>query len=225
MRIGIIGAMQIEVDALTAELKSAKTEKISGIIFNIGRIGSSDVVVAECGIGKVNAAICTQTMIFKYAPDYIINVGVAGGLAPELDLSGMVLASAVCQHDFDTSGSPFGDPPGLIPNLGGVNISCSTDFNEKLLELEPGLLVGVVASGDQFVASAGEGEYIAKNFGAIALDMESAAIGHACYVNQVPFLILRAISDKADGDASEEYGGNVEKAALAPIKLILGLLK
>ena len=223
MRYAVIGAMEIEVRSLAAEIASPMREEISGVTFISGKIGDTDVIAAQCGAGKVNAALCAQSMILRYTPDFVINIGVAGGLDPALEAGGVLLADAVVQYDLDTTA--FGDPPGLIPRVGLVHIPCSADLNERLLALEPGLRLGSVASGDRFLTSAEEGARIAGEFGAAAVDMESGSIGHVCYVNQVPFAVLRAISDKADGSAPGDFGDNLDRAALRPIELLLKLLR
>ena len=118
MRIGIIGAMQMEVDALQAAMESPASVTVSGITFVTGRIGKHDIVAAQCGIGKVFAAMCAQTMILKYAPEAIINIGVAGSVTKGLQVLDIAIADKVCQHDMDTS--PIGDPVGLISGINQI---------------------------------------------------------------------------------------------------------
>ncbi|MCL2344201.1 MAG: 5'-methylthioadenosine/adenosylhomocysteine nucleosidase [Firmicutes bacterium] len=209
MRIAVIGAMEIEVQSLLQEITS-------------GKIGNAEVIAAFCGAGKVNAALCTQAMILKYAPNFVVNIGVAGGLDPALKAGELLLADSVVQYDLDTTA--FGDPPGLIPKLGLIHIPCAADLNGRLLALEPELRTGCIASGDRFVTSAAEGARIYKKFGAAAVDMESGSIGHVCYVNQIPFTVLRAISDRADAAAPGDFDDNLNRAALKPIELLLKLL-
>lgn len=205
--IGIIGAMGIEVRALADLLEDKKCKTISGVEYMSGKIYGKDVVLAVCGIGKVFAAICAQTMILKYNPDVIINTGVAGTLSDKLSIGDIAIADSVVQHDMDTS--PLGDPVGLLSGINIVKISADKDTVAKIKSCvkETGVNyeIGTIASGDQFLASNDIKTRIVKNFGAIAGEMEGGAIGHVCYVNNKPFCVLRAISDCADGSGAENY--------------------
>ena len=195
--IGIIGAMDIEVNGLIANMQEPVTEVYGGISFTKGILHGQNVVVSKCGIGKVFAAMCAQTMILKYSPDVIINSGVAGALSSELSILDAVIASSVVQHDMDTS--PLGDPRGLISGINIVNIDSDTTTSDKLIDAAKSLGVntvkGIVASGDQFMADPIKKSDVAATFGAIACEMEGAAIGQVCYVNKVPFAVMRTISD------------------------------
>ena len=193
MKIGIIGAMDIEVEELINSMEEIKKETISSIDFYEGKIQNKNVVVAKCGVGKVHAAVCTQTMILKYAPDAIINTGVAGSLSPDLDIADIVISDGVVQHDFDISS--FGHPVGLISGLDLVKITCNEELVKKLENAAKTLedthvAVGTVASGDQFICSKEKKDYIVDNFNALCTEMEGAAIGHVCYINNVDFCII-----------------------------------
>ena len=214
--IGIIGAMKIEVDSLKSMLNNIKEETISGIKFVQGTIHSHEVVVAQCGIGKVFAGMCAQTMILRYGVTEMINVGIAGTLCEELGLLDIAISSAVVEHDMDTS--PLGDPVGLISGINVVEMpACDrliTDF-EKIVTIHGKHCVrGVIASGDQFIGDSEKKSYIHRTFNAIACEMEGAAIGQVCYVNGVDFVIIRTISDNADDTAGTmEYPELCQKAA------------
>lgn len=203
---GIICALQYEAELLIEKLENKTQECVSGITFTAGTLCKKDVVIAVCGVGKVFAAICAQTMILKYSPELVINTGVAGAVHSSLQCGDITVASSVVQHDMDTS--PLGDPKGLISGINVINFDCAPQ-KDKIIEIanESGCktLCGVIASGDQFVASTDKKDYIEENFSAIACDMEAAAIGHACYVNNTPFCVIRAISDSADGKAHLDY--------------------
>lgn len=205
--IGIIGAMDIEIDALKALLAQPESETVSGIEFTRGVLEGKQVVLAVCGIGKVFAAICAQTMILRYGVSVVINTGVGGSLSKELSVGNIAIAEYAVQHDMDTS--PLGDPVGLISGINIVQLPADKELAGKIKTVTDRLgiksLVGTVASGDQFVASAAQKERIVSNFGAIACEMEGAAIGHVCYVNKVPFAIIRSISDNANGEAEIDY--------------------
>lgn len=216
MKIGIIGAMAVETESLKAKLTDAVSTVVSGIEFCEGKLLGKDIVVAQCGIGKVFAAICAQTMIIRFGVTHIINTGVGGTLTSKLDILDVAFANGVVQHDMDTS--PIGDPVGLISGINKIilptsdsmralAVSCSEELGKKYL-------CGVIASGDQFIASSERKRFIAENFDAICCEMEGAAIGHVCYVNGVECLIIRSISDSASGEAKLEYPEMVKLAAV-----------
>lgn len=213
--IGIIGAMQIEVEKLIAEVENAERINISKIDFTKGKLCGKDVVIGLSGVGKVNAAVCAQIMISVFGVDAIINTGVAGGLAPELRQGDIVIASAFVQHDMDTSF--IGDPKGFISGINIIEIPADKAFGEKMrsvCEEIGGFAVrsGLVATGDQFICG-DMGEKIKQNFNAAACDMEGGAIAQVCYMADVPFCAIRCISDNADGSASEAYSDFAPKAA------------
>lgn len=228
MKIGIIGAMDVEVAELIELMENVKKEEISSVVYYEGNLQGKDVIVAKCGIGKVHAAVCTQTMILKYAPDAIINTGVAGSLNSKLDIADLVVSDKVVQHDFDTSG--IGDPVGLISGINIIEIPCSTNLVEKIKNSakfieNTNVFVGTIASGDQFICNMSKKEYIVEHFNALCAEMEGAAIGHVCYLNNVDFCIVRAISDKADGSAHMDFPSFVQIAAKKSTKLINNFLK
>lgn len=227
MKTGIIGAMSVEVEALKAQIKDPVTETVSGIEFVSGTLYGKDVVVAQCGIGKVFAALCAQTMILRYGVDRVINTGVAGTLCEELGILNVAVATAVVQHDMDTS--PLGDPVGLISGINVVEISASRELTDKVKKAADALGIncvkGVIASGDQFINDARKKAWIHDTFNAVACEMEGAAIGHVCYVNGVDFAVIRAISDNASGEADIEYPEMVRRAAAQSTDIIKLLLE
>ena len=220
--IGIIAAMDVEMKSLRSFMENTETEVISGIRFVRGTLEGKDVVTAVCGIGKVFAALCAQTMILHYQPKCIINTGVAGTLTDELTIGSIAVSTAVVQHDMDTS--PLGDPVGLISGINKVEIPADRLLSGQLSACAKVMGVktasGVIASGDQFVASAERKAFIAERFKAIACEMEGAAVGQVCYVNKVPFCVLRAISDSADGSSHMDYPTFVQMAAEQSVALL-----
>lgn len=220
--IGIIGAMAIETEAIIKELKAPQVQQISGVQFVQGEWCGQQVVVATCGVGKVFAALCAEAMILAYHPKRIVNTGVAGALAPELHLLNVVIGTEVVQHDMDTS--PLGDPVGLLSGINKVELPTDAVLNGAFKKAAEALgvpaLAGRVASGDQFIASEEKRNYIRQTFGAACCEMEGAAIGHVCYVNKVPFAVLRAISDGAAGDAKMDYPAFAAKAAEQSVKIL-----
>lgn len=212
---GIICALEYEASLLISKLENKKETTITNINFYEGTLNGKDIVIAVCGVGKVFAAICTQTMILKFSPDLIINTGVAGAIHPLLKCGDIAIATSVVQHDMDTS--PLGDPIGLISGINKIYFECNEavvcKINEIAKSLGLNVLSGTIASGDQFVASFEKKEFIQNNFNAIACDMEAAAIGHSCFVNNTAFCIIRAISDSADGSAHIDYPTFSKQAA------------
>ena len=225
--IGIIGAMKVELEALKARLQDVTVTRISGVDFYSGKLHGTDVVATVSGVGKVFAAVCAQTMVLKFGVNAIINTGVAGGLSPNLKLGEVAIASQVCQHDMDTSG--VGDPKGLISGINKVFIDADPIWVEKAEKAARKLGIhtetGVIASGDQFVCDTDRKAWIRDFFRAEAVEMEGAAIGQVCYVNRVPFCVLRAISDSADGSSHMDYPTFVGMAAEQSVKLLRTFLK
>lgn len=220
--IGIIAAMDVEMNSLRSYMNDTETEVVSGIRFVSGTLEGRDVVTAVCGIGKVFAALCAQTMILRYQPEAIINTGVAGTLTDALTIGSIAVSSAVVQHDMDTS--PLGDPLGLISGINRVELPADRLLTGQLSACAKVMGIktatGVIASGDQFVASAERKAFIAGHFKAIACEMEGAAIGQVCHVNKVPFCVLRAISDSADGSSHMDYPTFVQMAAEQSVSLL-----
>lgn len=213
--IGIICAMQIEIDKINEEIENKSTESISGITFTRGRLYGKDIVTAVCGVGKVFAAICAEAMIIKYSPEIIINTGVGGTLTDKLSIGDVAVSESVVQHDMDTS--PLGDPVGLLSGINIVNIPADDFIADKIAVCVERIgvksLKGVIASGDQFINSAEKKKYISEAFDAIACEMEGGSIGHVCYVNNVRFAVIRAISDGAGDDSHMDYPTFAKKAA------------
>lgn len=225
--IGIIGALTEELEELISLLGERKCETVGGISFNTGVLFGKNTVIARCGVGKVFAAMCAEAMIIKYCPALIINTGVAGSLSPSLKCTDIVIADSLCQHDMDTS--PLGDPRGLISGINKIYFEADTRAMEILKKSAEALsqraFVGRVASGDKFVAGREEKEGILKGFDALACEMEGAAIAQTAYVNGVPFAVIRAISDSADGDASLDYTEFLPIAAKSSAALAKALVK
>lgn len=212
---GIICAMKLEAENIIASMTDVRTENRGGIEFNIGKLAGRDLTVAVCGIGKVFAAICAQTMILCYAPDEIVNVGVAGSLSERLGVFDLVVADDLVQHDMDTSA--LGDPKGLISGINIVNIPADREICDKLTAVIASLgLKGVrgrIATGDKFVDSDSDRRSIADTFGAIACEMEGCAVAQTCYAAGVRFAVLRAISDSGEGDYAKFAAKAAENSA------------
>ncbi len=226
--IGIIGAMDIEIDGFKQYMTDITTVKHSFFEFTGGKIDGKEVVLVMCGIGKVSAAICTQIMIDRFSPDIIINTGVAGGLHNELSIGDIAIACDVVQHDMDTT--VFGDPKGYISNLMKVKIPVKTEICKKLKQIADNLeatnvICGTIATGDQFISTPYQKNQIKDEFDAIAAEMEGGAVGHVCYANGVNFGVIRAISDNASGDALSDYESFKLNAAQKTIHIVSEFVK
>ena len=205
--VGFICPMDCELDAVTRLFTEKKTTRYANMDFYEGSIAGKRAVAVKCGVGKVFAALAAQAMILGFSPDLIINTGVAGNLSDALSIGDVVVSSAVVQHDMDTS--PLGDPVGLISGINKVFIESDTDAANLMCRVLEQLGVhyarGVVASGDQFVASKEKRDFIKATFGASCCEMEGAAVGQVCYASGVPFLVLRALSDDANGASPDDF--------------------
>lgn len=214
-KIGIIGAMELEVETLKAQMKVEKKTVKAGMEFFEGTLGTANVVIVRCGIGKVNAGICVQILVDLFDVTHIINTGVAGSLNPKLDIGEIIISKDVIHHDVDVR--VFGYPLGEVPQLGCREFIADEKMVELALEAckEAGLqtATGRVVSGDQFISSSEVKDYLIENFAADCAEMEGASIAHAAYLNKVPFVIIRAISDKADGSAEMDYPTFEKEAA------------
>lgn len=220
MKIGVIGAMQIEIDHLKESLEHSKTEEISSVNFVTGTLYGVEVVAAVSGVGKVFAAICTEAMILHYQVDMVINIGVAGTLCRELGVMDAAIASRVVQHDMNTSA--LGDEIGLLSGINQIYIPSDEKMTGLLEEVvrEKGIhyQVGTIATGDLFMQSEAQKEKIHQRFDAIAAEMEGGSIGHVCHMNHVPFAVLRTISDGEGG--AMDYAQFASEAAKIGIEIV-----
>lgn len=226
--IGIIGAMQIEVDRLMALIECPQLRKESGISYVSGKLEGQDVVLSQCGIGKVNAAVCAQTMALLYRPRLILNTGVAGSLSPALGVGDIAVGTDVVQHDVDTTA--LGDPPGLVSSINVVNFPCDPTVSEAILKASRKIegihaVEGRIASGEQFVASSLRKAEIVQLFSADVCEMEAGAIAQVCYMNGIACAVIRAISDGGDEAAQITYDEFLPLAARNSTALVLEFLK
>ncbi len=225
---GIIGAMEMEVQGLVERMEEPCIETISGIKFYQGRLMGKPVVVAQCGVGKVAAAVVAQTMILRYGVDLLVNTGVAGSLSKDVRIFDLVISTETAEHDMDTS--PLGDEIGYISGLGIVRMKADEAAAESFARQAEAMGInvrrGLVVSGDQFIASEQQRIKIKSSFpDALCAEMEGASIGHVCYQNSVPFCIIRAISDNADGEADMDFPSFAKKASQVSTQLVLKYLE
>ena len=225
--IGIIGAMESEIEALRSRLEGSRSVMVGGIEFFRGTLMGKEVAIARCGIGKVFAAMCAEAMIIGFSPRIIINTGVGGALKSGISVGDIVIAEKLVQHDMDTS--PLGDPKGLISGINLVYFDTDKDGVELLRKAakEEALSVkgGIIASGDKFVADSETKAAIVREFDASVCEMEGAAIAHVAYVNRTPCLVIRAISDSADEGSSMDYMEFLPIAADRSARLTLAFCK
>lgn len=227
--IGIIGAMDEEVISIKRRMDVREEKEIAGMTFFVGNLKEQEVVVVRCGIGKVNAAVCTQVLVDLFHVQYIINTGVAGGLYPELNIGDIVISSDTVEHDMDASA--VGNPRGEIPRMKKTYFEADTKLIEsaqaaaQALKGDQKVFIGRIASGDQFVCSMKVKEDIYTTFTAYCAEMEGAAIAHTCFLNQIPFVIIRAISDKADQSADVNFEEFVDIAAKNASSMVVKIIE
>ena len=222
--IGIIGAMEVEVASLKEQMKDIQVTRKASMEFYSGIIEGKNVVVVRSGIGKVNAAVCTQILIDDFKAEVVINTGIAGSLNADINIGDIVVSTDVLQHDMDVR--VFGYPLGEIPQLGTLSFpadermaSLARSVCEKV-NTEVKVFSGRIVSGDQFICDKEVKDKLVENFHPLCTEMEGAAIGQAAYLNEIPFVILRAISDKADNSAEMDYPTFEKKAAEHCAKLV-----
>lgn len=227
-KIGIIGAMKVEVQGLKDAMTDQVITKRASMEFCEGKIGGKPVVVVQCGVGKVNAAICTQILIDVYRVDAVINTGVAGSLDARIDIGDIVISTDAVHHDMDVT--PLGYAPGQVPDLEMLAFDADAALGEKAKEVcasvNPDIHVwsGRVCSGDQFISNDQRKEQIVSTFHGMCTEMEGASIAHCCALNKVPFVIIRAISDKADGSGTIDYPTFEAASAIRCLKLTRALV-
>ena len=228
MKLGIIGAMRVEVETLRDHMEQPSEMPRASMTFYEGKLEGLDVVVVQCGVGKVNAAMCTQILCNCYGVTHIVNTGVAGSLCADLDIGDLVVSQDAMYHDFDCNF--VGYPTGQVPGMDVL----SFPSDEKLLAYAFAAAdavhigharIGRVASGDQFICNQAQKDKIIADTHALCTEMEGAAIAHAAYRNGIPFVILRAISDKADNSAEMDYPTFEEIAAHRCAEVTMNLAK
>ena len=217
-KIGIIGAMELEVEELKAKMQVKRIVEKAGMKFFEGVLSNTDVVIVQSGIGKVNAGICVQILVDTFEITTVINTGVAGSLNNKANIGDIIISSESQEHDIDVTA--LGYEPGIIPQMKESVFKADAKIAELAVEVckevnpDINVLTGKVVSGDQFISSKEQKEKLINVFHGDCAEMEGAAIAHAAYLNNIPYLVIRAISDKADGSAQMDYP-TFEKAAAA----------
>lgn len=229
MKIGIIGAMEVEVKRLKEEMENKKIVVKAGMEFCEGICQGKEAVVVRSGIGKVNAAVCTQILVDDFGVTAIINTGIAGSLNAKIDIGDIVLSKDILHHDMDATG--FGYEVGVIPQMK----ESIFQGDDRLVTMAKNVCesvnpdihchIGRVVTGDQFISGKEKKQWLTDTFQGYCAEMEGAAIAQAAYLNQIPFVIIRAISDKADNSATMDYPQFEAQAAEHAVKLVNGLLE
>ena len=226
--IGIIGAMEEEVAAWKEEMDIQETVEQASMVFCKGKLCGKDVVVVRSGIGKVNAGICAQILVDRFRADMLINTGIAGSLDARIDIGDMVISTDALHHDMDAT--IFGDAIGQIPRMDTLAFPADEELVQKAAKANekanPDIrtFTGRVASGDQFISSGEAKEKIVENFHPLCVEMEGAGIAQAAYLNKVSYVIIRAISDKADNSATMDYPTFERQAIAHSVRLMKELL-
>ena len=226
--IGIIGAMEEEVAALKEDMDIQETVEQASMVFCKGKLCGKDVVVVRSGIGKVNAGICAQILVDRFQADMLINTGIAGSLDARIDIGDMVISTDALHHDKDAT--IFGDAIGQIPRMDTLAFPADEELVRKAAKANekanPDIrtFTGKVASGDQFISSREAKEKIVENFHPLCVEMEGAGIAQAAYLNKVSYVIIRAISDKADNSATMDYPTFERQAIAHSVRLMKELL-
>ncbi len=227
--LGIIGAMDEEVAKLKEMIENLQIVYKSGMDFFSGKIEGTDVVVVKCGVGKVNAAMCTQTMIDVFDVTGIINTGIAGSLDADINIGDIVLASDTLEHDMDVAA--LGYEPGIIPDT-SVSVFKTDDYlmdiamqAVKASAIDVTVFTGRVVSGDQFISSKEKKAWLVSTFGGRCAEMEGASIGHVAVLNSVPYLVVRAISDKADDSAQLDYPTFAARAIDNSVRMMTEIIR
>ncbi len=228
-KIGIIGAMDLEVDALKAQMNLDREVTKAGMIFCEGTLNGASVVIVKCGIGKVNAGMCVQILSDLFAVTHVINTGIAGSLNADLDIGDILISTDAMYHDFDTT--IFGYAPGQVPGTGKASFSADSHMVTLAMEScktacpDVTCRSGRVVTGDQFISSKEVKDRLVNVFGGFCAEMEGAAIAHAATLNNLPFVIIRAISDKADDSAEMDYPTFERAAAKHSAALVADFVK
>lgn len=228
--IGIICAMQIEADGIIALCENVRTTTHAKMEFTLGTLHGKDVCVVVCGVGKVNAAMCALMLIQKYKPDLVLNSGVAGSLSPIVGIGDIVVATKSVEHDMNSTA--LGDKQGEItfPDGNMMFFECDRQASTLLASIckkipDTKVAQGIIASGDIFVSDRKQRFKINDRFGALACEMEGAAIGHVCVRCEVPYGIIRAISDDLDENKGMDFVKFCELASKKTVAAVSGFVK
>lgn len=218
--IGVIAAMQVEIEAIVELMSEVEIVQSGNLTFTVGRIGEQALVVSDSGVGPVNAALVTQQLIDKFAIDRLIHTGIAGGLADDLAPQSVILGDSLAYHDFDPAILEQFSPHVSVFHSDPAMLSAAKTALPEQMHVR----VGRIVSGNSFVSSSDLKQSILNRVGGLCVDMESAAVAHTAFVNNVPFLVVRAISDMADEAATDTYEDNKSLSARAAASVVLAIV-
>ena len=242
--LAVIGALKEEVDLIEAAMTVSGRQTHAGIETVRGEFGAAggavEIVLAQCGVGKVNATICTQMLIDHYRPGALVFSGVAGGLLPNMRVGDVVIASHLIQYDMDLTafGRRHGEVPGqdnrMIESDPGLVQKAAAAFDAAFphpapdaapdADRAPSLMLGTVVSGDRFIQDPETLRWLQREFSALATEMEGAAVGYTCGLNEVPFVVIRALSDTASETASDDFASNLGQVCENSFRLLESLI-
>lgn len=229
MKIGIIGAMDLETELLKNRMTDIEVKEVAGLFFFKGKLMGKQVIVVTCGIGKTNSALCTQILISEFKVSHVINTGVSGAIHDELNVGDLVISTDCMHHDFDCTG--FGYEYGIIPRMATSVFEADDSLVELAYEASmkvvsgQKVMKGRIVSGDQFVSSMEKKTFIENTFKALTTEMESASIAHVSSLNRIPYVIIRGMSDKADGSAHVNFDEFAKEAADRSSQIVMAMLQ
>lgn len=229
MKIGIIGAMDLETELLKNRMTDIEVKEVAGLFFFKGKLMGKQVIVVTCGIGKTNSALCTQILISEFKVSRVINTGVSGAIHDDLNVGDLVISTDCMHHDFDCTG--FGYDYGIIPRMNTSVFEADATLIDLAYEASKAVVSGQkvmkgrIVSGDQFVSSMEKKTFIENTFKALTTEMESASIAHVCALNRIPYVIIRGMSDKADGSAHVNFDEFAKEAADRSSQIVMAMLQ
>jgi len=229
--LAVLGAMEEEITLLRQDMSVSQEAVHAGITVTTGTYADVEIALAQCGIGKVNAAICTQMLVDLYKPDALVFSGVAGGLLPNMRVGDLVVGSHLIQYDMDLTafGHRHGEVPGqdrMIESDPGLVEKCTRAYDTAFEGQDgaPNLMLGTIVSGDRFISDSDTLRWLQREFSALATEMEGAAVGHTCNLNGLPFVVVRGLSDTSGETASDDFDANLHVVCLNSYRLIEHLI-
>jgi adenosylhomocysteine nucleosidase len=227
--IGIIGAMNEEIIELKSLMKDIEEVKLASFTYFKGILEEKEIVLVESGIGKVNSSVCTTLLIEKFGVEKVVFTGVAGGIGERINVGDIVISTDLVQHDFDVTA--FGHSHGVIPRMEESFFIADEDLRKLAVKSalkvfsEDKVREGRIVSGDQFISGIDKIDWLSKTFNGEACEMEGASVAHVCHLFKVPFVVIRAISDKANSEAHVDFNEFVNLAAKNSKEIVVSMLR
>ena len=225
MKLGIIGAMDFEIAFIRERMDVARVETEAGIEFALGKLEGLDIVLAQCGVGKVAAAVCAQLLVSRFGATHLLNTGIAGAIEPTLAIGDVVVAHSCVYYDVDVHHYAYA--PGQVPGMPAA-FAGDPALNQALMaaarKIEGAELLGTIVTGDNFICDTERKKELATDFGALCCDMEGTAIAQVAHMNGLPFAVVRIISDLADGKTNDDVDEEVAVIAARLVCEVAGAL-